>query len=42
MKKAVVGRRIANDKEVMDAVNEFLGTQQKEFFSNGIKALQQR
>ena len=35
MKKALAGQRFANDNEVIDAAEELLGTQEKEFFQIG-------
>ena len=40
MKKALAGQCFANNDEVMDAVEGFLGNQEKEFFLSRINALQ--
>ena len=42
LKKALAGRRFASDNDVMTAVEEFLWSQPKDFFSTGIRALQHR
>ena len=39
IKKALTSQRFSNDNEGIDAVKEFLGTQEKEFSSIEMKAL---
>ncbi|KAL7379805.1 hypothetical protein ABVT39_006219 [Epinephelus coioides] len=40
LKKALAGKRFANDNDLKEAVEDFLGSQPKELFSTGTKALQ--
>lgn len=42
LKKALAGRHFRSDDDVITAVEEFLGSQTKEFFFTGINALQHR
>jgi hypothetical protein len=42
MKEALRGRRFSSDKDVIGAVQKWLKTQPKNFFSDGIKKLVKR
>lgn len=40
LKKALAGKRFVSDNDLKEAVEDFLGSQPKELFSTGTKALQ--